>query len=299
MATRLTDKIDSYNLKLNVKFDETFTGNTPTSSGTVNLPTTVVNYSAGVSGINKGPFPGQKAWQYNNSVNAAGQRYTPTTNFGAIFAPANGDGFTVGMWVKVNAFPVANVTSITRLVNSTATGSPHNLYNGFYIGYGENPANNKNAFNFYTADSDFYIDSDHNNQDLVAGRWYYIALRRIRTYSSGNTYMSHEVYVNGTLKATSPQVIDILPAWTFFWFGSATVASITNHQLASYHADSNTILDATAINNIWKAGAPIQVPVKYYDGSTWQTSSDKKVYDGSEWIPIYANRWDGSSWVAI
>jgi hypothetical protein len=111
--------------------------------------------------------------------------------------------------------------------------------------------------------------------------------------------MTHQIYVNGTLKVTTSEVPYYIEGFTFFWFNSLVAPGITNHDIAGYHAGTAAVLDSTAIADIWKYGAPIQKVVKYYDGSAWQTSSDKKVYDGSEWIPMYANIWDGTAWLPI
>lgn len=39
--------------------------------------------------------------------------------------------------------------------------------------------------------------------------------------------------------------------------------------------------------------------VKYYDGTTWQTSSGQKVWNGTAWVDWTANRFDGTAWVSI
>lgn len=44
-------------------------------------------------------------------------------------------------------------------------------------------------------------------------------------------------------------------------------------------------------------GAPRTV--KYYDGTTWQTSSAQKVYNGTNWIDWDAKRWDGVYWTTV
>lgn len=307
MSTRLTDKIDSYSLKVNIKFDENFTSSTaPTNSGTSSLPSAITYYNGGMSGITKGPFPGQKCWRYNNTSSAAGQRYGSSGGSSELLSiftdlnPVLADrvGFTVGMWIKINTFPTTAYTSANRLINTT-NATPNNLYDGFYIGYGPDPVSGKNAFDFYTGGIDTAITSDHNGNDLVAGRWYYIAMRRVVRANGTQMLMKHEIYVNGTLKTTTSEVEMLNSNFTFFWFNSLVAPGITNHDLAAYHVGTANVLDSTAIADIWKYGAPIQKVVKYYDGSAWQTSSDKKVYDGSEWIPMYANIWDGTAWQPI
>jgi len=69
--------------------------------------------------------------------------------------------------------------------------------------------------------------------------------------------------------------------------------------LACSFLGSNSVFTQSVIQDIYDYGSPIQVPVKYYDGSNWVDSSDQQIWNGSKWIPMYANRWTGSAWVPI
>ena len=56
-----------------------------------------------------------------------------------------------------------------------------------------------------------------------------------------------------------------------------------------------------AIADIYNAGitAPSVRTVKYYDGSSWQTSSAQKVWNGTAWVDWTAKRFDGSAWINV
>lgn len=312
MSNRLIDKINTYSLAVNSSFDENFTASTrPTNTGSCQISTTtnMTYYNTGISSNSKGPFPGQKSWNFTNAVGSAGIRYSNGSG-NNLSSPLDSyirgtDGFTYGIWVRPKTFN-STAVSYGRLTNYTASAPSANpFFTGFYAGIAYDPAQSKNGFLFSSLGYDTLVVSDHNGNDIVTDKWYYVAIRRICTFNgtTGEYTAYNQYYINGTLKATTPNSVTTsygnCPP-QYWWYGAPpTTAVLFNYDIADCHMSDPTTLNATAIANIWNYGAPIQVPVKYYDGSAWQTSSDKKIYDGSEWIPMYANKWDGSAWLPI
>jgi len=46
-------------------------------------------------------------------------------------------------------------------------------------------------------------------------------------------------------------------------------------------------------------GQPAQRIVKYFDGTNWVNSTAQKVWNGTQWVSWNANRYNGTSWVAV
>ena len=56
----------------------------------------------------------------------------------------------------------------------------------------------------------------------------------------------------------------------------------------------------TGLRDIYNYGAPVQAPVKHYNGTAWVDDiAPPKAYYNGAWRDIYANRWTGSAWVPL
>ena len=308
--TRLIDKIHSYAIGNGMDFNETYSGSNPSQYGTNSFGSTAFSFLNSDNGLtgstSDGAFPGQGYWNFRSggATNAqarvrAGSGTSESTVGSNWVRPQN---YTYGVWVRINEDITANVGFI-RLITQFLNGDPGNgeLWGqGWWIGYcrdnnGASPTYGKLGFNIYTTNNDLYFFTDANGKTFEVGQWVFIALRKS---NPNNTTVTMEVFINGSSMGsyTYPYVDK---ATTYLDYGSNDNVRPANFSVASSFLAENTEIDATDIDEIWDYGAPIQVPVKYYDGTAWQTSSNQKIYNGTKWIPMYANRWDGSAWIPL
>lgn len=77
--------------------------------------------------------------------------------------------------------------------------------------------------------------------------------------------------------------------------GTTTNRYVTMDNLAIY----NGLLSENQIKNHYYAFVNEDLAIKYYDGTSWQTSSAQKVWNGSAWIDWSKKYYDGSQWVTI
>ena len=309
---RLHDKIVSFNELNAIAFNESYVL-PPTQTGSATFAssywasdgTTNPVYSSTV-----GPFPTEGSWYFNedNSVTPnIKTRITwtqPLANSSSVTDLIESCNYTVGLWIKVDYFNnliSGSLAGICRAV--TTNGSTHPAGNiGYYIGAGNGGPEGKNAFAFILDSGLQIVNQDENNNDLVTDKWYYLAFRKTTNTGNGSTGSESTVsyYINGYKFLETNTLVTAGNVNQLHWGISAALANLKlPHHLANWHiADSDDITEAD-IQAIWAAGAPMQLPLKYYDGTTWQDPTDKKVYYNGMWNPIYANQWDGTSWVAI
>lgn len=306
--TRLTDKIRSYSVKNGIDFNEPFTGSWPTQYGPTSFSgggQQIINANNGLtSSANDGPFPGQYSWRFQNGNGKAarlrwssyGNQATPGANY---VRPQN---FTYSIWVRINSMdqnPFYNraYAEYTNYLNNGQPGSDDDWYQGWYMGYIKQtdpaqPNYNKPIINLYTGYQDIYIADDDKGQFLDYGKWYLTTIRKTKINS---TTVEVEFMINGVVKQTRQHTYGD-NAMAIYDHGQSNNSVWVDHSLGCSFLGTNTDFPQSVIQEIYKYGAPIQTDVKYFNGTSWQTSSNQQVYDGSKWIPMYANRWDGSAW---
>lgn len=259
MSTALTTKIASYSPDISLMFDQTFANGTPpTNTGSQSLSSLWTYYPNGISTIDPGPMTGQKSWRFNNAnSNTAGLRntvggYSAETYFNST------TGFTVGIWIKPRYFNQSVLTGACRLLNNT-TSAPNNdaYWNGFYIGMGYDPGQQKNGFDFYTGGTDKFVTSDENGNNIVTNKWYYLAIRRY--YTNNNATMVTECYINGALKETI-SVSASIQSLSYLWFGNAQL-NLMDYELAGFHVARPSVLTQTALQEIYQVVAGVNTSV--------------------------------------
>lgn len=308
--TRLIDKIHSYSIGNGIDFNQNYSGTAPTQYGPYTFGTLSWSFLSTDNGItgstSDGAFPGQGYWNFRSGgpTNAtarlrAGSTSSESSVGSNLVRPQN---YTYGVWLRINEDITANVgfiRAMSQFVNSDP-GNGELWEQGWWIGYckdnnGASPTYGKLGFNIYTTNNDLYFFTDANGKTFEVGQWVFIALRKS---NPNNTTVTMEVFINGgSMGSYTYPYSD--QSTTYHTFGSGDNVRPCNFSVSSSFLASNTAIDATAINEIWDYGAPIQVPVKYYDGTAWQTSSNQKIYNGTKWIPMYANRWTGTTWVPL
>lgn len=312
--TRLLDKIHSYPIYLGMDFNETFSGNPPTDYGQTNwnsVYSVVTSNGNSISGsTTDGPFPGQGSW----TMLADDVSQVSRLRFGSSQVSSSvgenlirTENYTYGIWAKINepislsSGPnVGQIRAISQFTNNNL-GDGELWRQGFWFGYGidYNPNSStygKHYINLYTAGFDYYLYQDGNGKDIEIGKWYFFAIRKTRASYPG-TPVDFTFYIDG-IPVNSNTYTGIDTGMLYHILGSGANYSKNFSISSSFFATSSNITQSE-IETIWDYGAPIQVPVKYYDGSNWQTSSNQKIYNGTSWIPMYANRWTGTEWVPL
>lgn len=310
MTNRLIDKAHSYTTAMGIDFDDAFNGTDwPATYGTYSLGSgrSILNANGGLtSNVNDGPFPGQRSWRFENGKGVgktARLRWSSFGNqasYGANYVrPQN---FSYSIWVRVNSMdanPFYN-RAFSEYLNDTSSQTSDDWYTGWYFGYVKNnnvgdPNEGKPIFNLYTAGNDQYISTDDKGNWIDYNKWYLVSIIKEKINS---TTVSVKLLINGVVKSTFTHGF-IDPATTIIDMGNSTNAIWVDHSLAGAIYGSKDIFTESVIRQIYLYGAPIQLPVKYYDGSAWQTSSNQQIWNGSKWIPMYANKWTGSAWVPV
>lgn len=311
MTNRLIDKAHSYTTALGIDFDDAFNGTdwpalwvgTLSSSGQ-----SILNANGGMtSDINDGPFPGQRSWRFRNGQ---GQGYTSRLRWSSFGNQASygsnyvrPQNFSYSIWVRVNSMN-ANAfynRAFSEYLNDTTSGqTSDDWYMGWYFGYVKNnnvgePNEGKPIFNLYSGGNDQYISTDDQGNYIDYNKWYLVSIIKEKIDAST---VSVKFLINGVVKSTFTHAF-IDPATTIIDMGNSNSNVWVDHSLASAIYGSKDIFTESVIREIYLYGAPIQLPVKYYDGSAWQDSADQQIWNGSKWIPMYANLWTGTEWVPI
>jgi hypothetical protein len=313
MTNRLIDKAHSYTTVTGIDFDEAFTGsNWPTTYGTSSFSSTgkqILNTNNGLtSTANDGPFPGQRSWRFQNSNGGKVGRlrwssYGNQTTFGSSYIrPQN---FSYSIWIRINSMdanPFYN-RAFSEYLNDTSGSGPSagdDWYTGWYLGYIKNtnesdPNYGLPTINFYCGGHDEYIPDDDKGNFIQYGKWYLVSIIKTKINS---TTVETKFLINGVQKRQFTYTFDDV-ATTILDMGNSDSTKWVDHSLAGAIYGSNTVFTQSVLREIYLYGAPIQVPVKYYNGSAWVNSNDQQIWNGSKWIPMYANRWTGSAWVPI
>jgi len=88
-------------------------------------------------------------------------------------------------------------------------------------------------------------------------------------------------------------------------FGNVSTTWNQDIDFASAYIAGYNDVTATEISNLWLYGSPTNrisgtlSDIKYYDGDSWEPSTDQKVYHSGGWQDVYASRWNGSAWIPV
>ena len=259
----------------------------PTASPYMNTTVTVPTYDS--TSNPQGATGG--SWRFDMPTSGNNKRIrTNTTTYGNQKVWDGQYGF--GIWIKFNSFPTGTTTTLYPIFQTARTSSfpgagltiSGSLYTGTGVAirhtlFGANPV---------------LIASPQLNT------WYYIVIRKNRITNGATVWVNgvkvttgtNTTFVEPVTSAETPYQID------FGNGGTGTSASAFSFNLCHAHLmDFDTFTDAV-IADIYQAGITSRT-VKYYDGSSWQTSSAQKVWNGTAWIDWNAKKYDGTSWVTI
>lgn len=288
--SQLSDKILSYSPEMYRTLTEPVT---PTTTSSSNLGSVTLTYGlAGVAGQttynSDGPLGGGAgSWNLNQLYptqfsNGITVNSSPTSVISALYSDR--DTYQ-GMWFKFATSP--SIASAVRLMTSNASTAATN--SGFSIGLISRSAGGFRINMTLSNGTSFFSTSGVSN--VTDGNWHYLAVRRY-----GNTF---DVYVDGVLEITGTSSVVSTTYSVNFGNGSGYNQSAYVMRMAHLHIGSTTNFTASAPMDIWLAGSTNARTVKYFDGTTWQTSSAQKVWSGTAWVDWNAKRYDGSAWVNV
>jgi hypothetical protein len=286
----LDSKIQSFNPEIYRKLNE---GVTPTTSSSINTGSIVVPYSlTGVAGqttsANDGPL-GSDGISYNlNQLHPTqfsnGVMYSANTVMGQAITDRD---YYQGMWLKF-ATPPATFSGV-RLMTTSASGFATN--SGYSIGLANRTGGGFKPAMSLSNGSAFVSYSGTPGTNVIDGNWHYLAVRRY-----GNTF---DMYVDGVLEATGQNPVVSNTYSINHGNGSGYNQSAYVLRIGHLHWGNTANFTASAPMEIWLAGTTNARTVKYFDGTTWQTSSAQKVWNGTAWVDWNAKRFDGSAWVNV
>jgi hypothetical protein len=112
--------------------------------------------------------------------------------------------------------------------------------------------------------------------------------------------IKYYLYLDGVLQASPSATSVTAPTGGQTW-GSSSAQSVSDFYVnySNIHWATSSVLNSNAISEIWTAGSTLPRTVKYFDGTTWQTSSAQKVWNGTAWVDWTAKRFDGSTWINV
>jgi hypothetical protein len=326
--SRLTDKYQSYTHFKGMSFDESTFTTTPAESGTKIFhgdPVVIGAYTSDGANnptISTGVMPNQKCYEMEfDSASPAkhvrliyGNTTVGTGGGSSDIRRLIWDDDTldrvIGFWLKMpSSFPVNNASlALHRWLRGTAAlinigpGKSNNLPS---IGFIHTQELASPSINFYTS----YTDQNSNVINIEWDKWYFVAVRKTMTYDNpalpvdtaqtGTIQFQH--YINGELVNTVSAT-----SWTkrgcngIVWGNNAAPAGGQfKTAMSSWFVADWSDVGQTALRDIYDYGAPIQTPIKYWDGDSWENSTGSKVYYDGAWRDIYASRWDGTQWLPL
>lgn len=218
---------------------------------------------------------------------------------------------TIQMWVLWNSLTATLGNGLTSSTVAPIFGKLSNN-TGFdgYVGY----ANNSGSLRLTLNAAAEFIPATGNGV-IATGQWYFLTFI-IRTNNADNTIKFYKEITQQTISPTkyggtwtTSETNPLQLGTGFMNYSSTTYGGVTAGAMESFNGWIGDFLmydveltpqeisdnfDATKAKYY---GAPRTV--KYYDGTTWQTSSAQKVYNGTNWIDWDAKRWDGTNWVTV
>ena len=202
--------------------------------------------------------------------------------------------YGLGFWLRLNSIPTGTTSGTVTIFSAARQSS----FPGFAItlrgtAHTSGPALMHSMFSSTTP--------------IVAnpqvGTWYYIVGRKNRLSNGATIWVNGVKVATGTNTTAGPTPITSTQ-WTYQpQFNTNSSSNVNSFSFNICHMHLMNFVDFTdsAISQIYQAGItpPSTRTVKYYDGSSWQTSSAQKVWNGTAWVDWNAKRFDGTSWVTI
>jgi hypothetical protein len=330
LMSRLTDKYQSYSHFKGISFDEaTFTA-VPAKTGSRLYNGAAVfmddTTSDGASSptIQTGVMPDQKYYQFEFNTTA------PVKNARIIYG--NTSSGTAGgvddirrvMWQestldRVTGLWIKTPSSIAAMATPTVLAAQRWVYGAqpmFNVAFAKSPAGNPAIAVVHSTTEitpastlyyESYTDANSNVIPIQLDTWYFVAIRKnmssTDTPSIGGAMtgsLTYEYFINGEFVGSINRTSWTKRSVSGIIFGNNSALATYNLGLSSWFVTDWSAIGQTELREIYNYGAPIQAPVKHYNGTAWvDDASAPKVYYNGAWRDVYASRWTGSAWVPL
>jgi hypothetical protein len=239
----LTNKINSYAIERGISFDETYTGATPTLTGSNTTTQTFTESGSSPITNTTGPL-NANAWRfYGEATTFVSKRLRNTGNDMSLVAD---NSYSIGFWVRLpGSFP--STSSSIQSLHAVRPPSQGYTFSPYRDTNNNNATFNQNLF-FINLSNNFSLTLSSNDYAAIAPDvWNYVAIRRDGSDVS--------IYLNGQLVNTTSGVNIVTTATSVgLDFGTVTSPYTYNVDFASYYIAPYATIDATAISEIWTAG---------------------------------------------
>lgn len=252
--------ITNLNEYMSIAFNEAYTM-PPTSAGS--RSSTVANgftneQTAPVFESANGPISSEGSWRFQTlgGVKNTRIKHQPISS-SALQTLVQSDNYSMGFWLKMNSvsttlgggFSVGihralslgtgDATNSNYIISAIYQGDPYNA-NAYGIGLTNIPNGLQTVY------------TDHNGEQIVKDKWYYVALRTTTSITSGVQTRVQKFYINGALKLTNTNTnfnngnIGNLN-WGFVSAGAGTA----DVNIADWFIGDATNITETDIQGIW------------------------------------------------
>jgi hypothetical protein len=246
MTSALNTKINSYAIERGIEMSETYSSN-PTRTGSV----TPVTNAYGVTNTSYppiyessvGPSAGAGSWKFNFSSTASSNTRLSTTSVSTEYPGVTDGDWVFGFWFSFSKYPAVNNVIIASIGNSTANGVTIN-----YNGSTNSITGNRGKFSISTAGG---LSTTYSSNTITDTGWHYIAVRRVTSPS-----IMYYLYIDGA-QVASASGTSTTASTTWSIGSSSTQTDNYTINISNYHFGTSSVLDATAIAEIWTAGNAI------------------------------------------
>lgn len=289
MGSKLHDKINSYALERGIEFNSAYptvspfigprTGTNPLGSYGKNTTANIV-WEPTV-----GPIGGAGSWKLFWDTASGTNSYvrgTLATNTELLGIVDN--DWSMGFWFKLNNTPASSSSTATSLMLF------HENSNGFSL-YAQGTISGTGNFNLSVSKTSYGTITNLVQGGIAPNTWHYFAFTRVGTL--------HKIYLDGVMLFSFNQTSTVQTSGALMWGDTSARTFTGSWNISNFYFAPASVIGATEIAEIWTAGSTNPRTVKYFDGTTWQTSSAQKVWNGTAWIDWNAKRFDGSGWVNV
>lgn len=278
-----------------VMFDQTYSvppTTTGSYSGSQNWTATVINTP--ITSNADSFMPGQRSWRFRiDTQSNYGNRLR--NNNSSFMALVSDNSYSAGVWFRSGTLPSATgAAAVCWAMRPASRGFFVSIYKNQVTG---DPQYGKNQISITVGDKLVTFEND-NYPTIDSNVWNYVAIRR----DGANGY----IYLNGEeVWSSSSIAINTTASMVGYDFGNVSTTWNQDIDFAGAYIAGYNDVTATEISNLWLYGSPTNrisgtlSDIKYYDGDSWEPSTDQKVYHSGGWQDVYASRWNGSAWIPV
>lgn len=266
------------------------------------------------SGTTPGVAPVYDAVQNGGIFKFGGNKSRITIPHGTVTSVNASTYRTIQMWVLWNSLTATLVNGLTSATVAPIFGKLSNnfAFDG-YVGYSNNAGSLRLTLNAAAE----YIPATANGA-ITTNQWYFLTFvirtaniaDNVKFYKEATQQVISPTRYQGTWSTSETNPLQL--GTGFMNYSTATYGGVTAGAMESFNGwigdflMYDTILSDQQILDNFDATKSKYFgttrTVKYYDGTTWQNSSDQKYWNGTNWVAwnnVASYRWDGTNWVTV